>query len=509
MTAVIGSKGVFIRGWPRILAEANPHAKPLELFLATRRGNNRNMEYDFVVIGGGSAGYAGARTAVELGLKTAVIEGGKEIGGLCILRGCMPSKTLLESAHRFRVLKRAGEFGLSCGTPEFNASAIIARKNRLIAEFADYRRRQLESGRFDFHRGRAEFLDSHTVRIHGPDGQTATLKSRTFLIATGSEIGFPPVPGLAESRCLTSDELLELERIPESLIVLGAGPVGLEMASYCRAFGSKVTIVQRSSHILKSVDPDVSSALEESMRRDGIEIFTNTGLLHVSDDGQCARVSFDHGEQVKHLEATRVLNALGRKPRLEGFETLRLATSHGRLAVNSDQSTSHPHIFAAGDVCGGLEVVHIAIQQGEIAAHSAAIKLGHSHGPPRQMDYRLKLFAVFSEPQLATVGATEAELLASGMEFLAASYPFNDHGKSLVMGETEGFVKLIANRHSGEILGASVVGPEASDLIHEVVVAMHYRANVRDFAAIPHYHPTLSEIWTYPAEEIAGNLVTH
>lgn len=464
------------------------------------------MEYDFVVIGGGSAGYAGARTAVGLGLKTAVIEGGKEIGGLCILRGCMPSKTLLESAHRFRVLKRVGEFGLSSGTPEFNASAIIARKNRLIAEFADYRRGQLESGKFDFHRGRAEFLDTHTIRVHAADGQTSTLKAKTFLIATGSEIGFPPVPGLAESRCLTSDELLDLERIPESLIVLGAGPVGLEMASYCRAFGSKVTIVQRSSHILKSVDPDVSLALEESMRRDGIEIFTNTGLLHVNDDGHCARVSFAHGEQVKHLEATRVLNALGRKPRLVGFEPLKLATAHGRIVVDSEQTTSLPHIFAAGDVCGGLEVVHIAIQQGEIAAHNAAIQLGRSRGLRRQMDYRLKLFAVFSEPQLATVGATEAELHAAGVEFLTANYPFNDHGKSLVMGETEGFVKLIAHRHSGEILGASVVGPEASELIHEVVVAMHYQANVRDFAAIPHYHPTLSEIWTYPAEEIAENL---
>ena len=464
------------------------------------------MEYDFVVIGGGSAGYAGARTAVGHGLKTAVIEGGKDIGGLCILRGCMPSKTLLESARRFRVLKRAGEFGLSCGTPEFNASAIIARKNRLIAEFADYRRGQLESGKFDFHRGSAEFLDSHTIRINGPDVKNATLKAKTFLIATGSEIGFPPVPGLAESQCLTSDDLLDLERIPESLIVLGAGPVGLEMASYCRAFGSKVTIIQRSSHILKSVDADVSLALEESLRRDGIQIFTNTDLLHVDDDGNCARVSFEHGEQVKHLEAARVLNALGRKPRLDGFESLGLATSHGRIVVNSDQSTSHPHIFAAGDVCGGLEVVHIAIQQGEIAASNAAIKLGLSDAAPRQMDYRLRLFAVFSEPQLATVGATEAELRAAGVQFLSASYPFNDHGKSLVMGETEGFVKLIADYHTGEILGASVVGPEASDLIHEVVVAMSYRANVRDFAAIPHYHPTLSEIWTYPAEEIAENL---
>lgn len=463
------------------------------------------MEYDFAVIGGGSAGYAAARTAVALGLQTAVIEGG-EVGGLCILRGCMPSKTLLESARRFRVLKRAGEFGLSCGSPEFNASAIIARKNRLVAEFADYRRAQLDSGRFDFLRGRAEFLDPHTIRLHKPGGETSTLRAKTFLIATGSEIAFPPVPGLAESLCLTSDDLLDLERLPDSLIVLGAGPVALEMASYCRAFGVRVTIVQRASHILKSVDPDVSEALEDALRRDGMEIHTGTRLLHVDDDGRRARVSFEHGGEVKNLEAARVLNALGRKARLEGLEVLGLETSHGRISVQPDQSTSQPHIFAAGDVCGGLEVVHIAIQQGEIAAHNAAARIGCTVGPFRKMDYRLKLFAVFSDPQVATAGASEAELHATGLPFLSAGHPFNDHGKSLVMGETDGFVKLLAHGDTGEILGASVVGPEASELIHEVVVAMRFRATVRDFAAVPHYHPTLSEIWTYPAEEIAENL---
>jgi pyruvate/2-oxoglutarate dehydrogenase complex dihydrolipoamide dehydrogenase (E3) component len=278
------------------------------------------------------------------------------------------------------------------------------------------------------------------------------------------------------------------------------------MASYCRAFGSKVSIVQRSPHILKSVDPDISSSLEESLRRDGIEVYTGTGLLRVNDGGSQAMVSFEQGGQVKNLQASRVLNALGRVPRLDGLEPLNLTTSQGRISVKADQSTSLPNIFAAGDVCGGLEVVHIAIQQGEIAAHNAAIQLGRVSGKPREMDYRLKLFAVFCDPQLASLGFTESELRASGIEFLSANYPFNDHGKSIAMGETEGFVKLLAHRQTGEILGASVVGPEASELIHEAVLAMSCRLSAREFAAIPHYHPTLSEIWTYPAEEIADQL---
>jgi pyruvate/2-oxoglutarate dehydrogenase complex dihydrolipoamide dehydrogenase (E3) component len=166
-----------------------------------------------------------------------------------------------------------------------------------------------------------------------------------------------------------------------------------------------------------------------------------------------------------------------------------------------------PNIFAAGDVCGPCEVVHVAIQQGEFAAANAASLLGVRSGPLKSMDYRLKLFAVFSEPQLACVGATEAELHATRTAHVTATYPFNDHGKSLVMGETAGFVKITASKETGEILGAAVVGPDAAELIHELTVAMHYRATVQDFATIPHYHPTLSEIWTYPSEEIASQII--
>ena len=464
------------------------------------------MDYDFIVVGGGSAGYAGARTAVGHGLRVAVVEGGREVGGLCILRGCMPSKTLLESARRFRVLKRASEFGLACDNPRFDASAIIARKRRLIAEFADYRKSQLESGRFDFFRGRAEFSSANEIRISAADGSSTTLRGKSFLVATGSKISMPPVPGL--SQCLTSDDLLDLEAIPKSIIVLGAGPVALEMASYCRAFGTETTIVQRSPQILSGSDPDAAAALEEGLRADGIAIHTSTRLLHIEKAGNGMSVLFEKEGAAITLHAECVLNALGRTPALDGLGALGLETANGRIRVDATQATSLPHIFAAGDVCGGLEVVHVAIQQGEIAATNAAALIGRYTGKLPTMDYRLKLFAVFSDPEFASVGATEAELNAAGVPFFTATYPFNDHGKSLLMGETHGFVKLTASRANGAILGGAVIGPHASELIHEVVVAMRYGATVTEFAAIPHYHPTLSEIWTYPAEEIAERLVT-
>ncbi|NBS52092.1 MAG: NAD(P)/FAD-dependent oxidoreductase [Spartobacteria bacterium] len=448
------------------------------------------MEFDFVVVGGGSAGYAGARTAVDLGLRTAVIEGGSEVGGLCILRGCMPSKTLLESARRFRVLQRAGEFGLALDHPRFDVGAIIERKKRLVGEFADYRKGQLEAGRFDFIRGEAVFLSPNEVSVNQLDGTEQIIRSKVFLLATGSKIAVPPVPGLAEAGCLTSDDMLDRTEMPDSLIVLGGGPVALELASYCRAFGCRVTLIP----------------LEVALRDDGIEIHTGTRLIRVEKNDQVRRVVFEKGGREMAVEASHILNALGRTPQLAGTEELGLELRGGRIDADIHQRTSVANIFAAGDVCGPCEVVHVAIQQGEAAAANAASFLGVRSGPLKFMDYRLKLFAVFSEPQLACVGATEAELHADGTPHVTATYPFNDHGKSLVMGETAGFVKITASKETGEILGAAVVGPDAAELIHEVTVAMHYHATAQDFATIPHYHPTLSEIWTYPAEEIASQI---
>ncbi len=458
--------------------------------------------YDFLVIGGGSAGYAGARTAAALGLKTAVVEGAGELGGLCILRGCMPSKSLLESASRYRAIRNAAEFGLSAGQPGFDAAKIIARKRRLIADFAGYRGEQLQDGRFDLLRGSAEFTGTNSLVVTSPDGSQTAVEARTILIASGSEQSLPDVPGIAEAGCLTSDDLLDRESIPESLIVLGGGPVALEMASYCHAFGSQVTIIQRSPQILRGTDKDAADALADGLRQDGIEIVTGTKLLGVEKSGESRRVVFLHEGEEKSVAAGEVLNALGRHARIPSGLPVEL--ENGKVRVSPTQQTSLPHIFAAGDVCSPLEVVHVAIQQGEIAARNAASLLSGRREPLETMDYRLKLFAVFTEPGFACVGESEEELASRGISFRTAKYPFNDHGKSLVMGETAGFVKLTADSGSGEILGASIVGPEAAELIHEIVVAMRFRATAADLAAIPHYHPTLSEIWTYPAEELAA-----
>jgi pyruvate/2-oxoglutarate dehydrogenase complex dihydrolipoamide dehydrogenase (E3) component len=459
-------------------------------------------EFDFIVIGGGSAGYAGASLGAQLGLKVAVVEGAKEMGGLCILRGCMPSKTLIESANRYMTLRRAKEFGLRAENISVRGEEIIERKRRLIGEFAAHRQRQLECGRFELVRGWASFVDAHTVEVSGETPRRLT--GKTFLIATGSSLKFVDVPGLAETGFLDSDGVLDSPHIPASIVMLGAGPIALEFAHYYSALGTQVTIVQRGRQVLRDMDGDVAVAASDALRARGVQLFLGTTLTRVEKTANGKRVVFQHeGEEVS-AEAEEIVYGLGRAPNLDGLslEAAGVRESHGRLSTNASQQTSIPHIFAAGDSAGPHEIVHIAIQQAEIAARNAR-RLLKEEVPLEQIDYRLKLFVAFTEPQVAAIGFNERELMMANAQYGVARYAFADHGKSMVLGETEGFVKLIASTDRCEILGAAAVGPEAGELIHELAAAMYFRATAHDLLRIPHYHPTLSEIWTYPAEELA------
>ncbi len=468
-----------------------------------------DSSFDCIVLGGGSAGYAAARTATAYGLKTAVVDGAETLGGLCILRGCMPSKTLLESASRFLTLRRAREFGLRAEGLAVHPGEIRDRKRALVAGFADFRREQLESGRFELVRGRASLVGPHEVEVRLRDGGVARLAGRTLIIATGSTPVVPEVPGLRESGFLTSDGVLDADTLPDSLIVLGGGPIALELACFHQALGIPVTVVQRNPHLVKFLDFDLTEELAKTLQRQGMVVATGTRLLAVRRRDGRTTVEFDQGGTRREATAGALLCALGRQPATTGLglETSPIETSGARVVADAWQRTSQAHVFAAGDACGPHEIVHLAIEQGETAATNAAVHLGAL--PPsavRRMDYRLKLFAMFTFPELAAVGLSEREAAEAGRKVVTATYPFNDHGKSLVMGETEGFVKLVADPASGEILGGAVLGPHASELIHEIVVAMRFRGKAADLAGTPHYHPTLSEIWTYPAEEIVERI---
>jgi len=459
--------------------------------------------FDVVILGGGSAGYAAARTAAAAGVKTAVIDGARELGGLCILRGCMPTKALLESAHRWHDVVRAGEFGLRLKSlaPGPDIKAIFRRKDRLIADFAGYRAEQLQKGPFTLIRGMARFVSPHAVEVDG-----RRIEAKTFIIATGSETASVPVPGLEETGSLTSDDALRLRTLPKSLIVLGAGAVGVEFAQFYAHLGTKVTVLQRSPQIVKSFDPDAVAELEKAFRADGIDLRTGTALLSVRRKGKKKEVTFRHDGKEVRVAADDILNALGRRPALASLNLPAAGIpigENGKIAVDPKRGmrTRVPHIFAAGDAAGLHEVVHAAIAQGEVAAkNAAALVLGSKKTIPYVDPILLEI--VFTAPEAARAGMTEKEARAKGIDCLVASYPFNDHGKAMIMGAKHGLVKLVADR-KGRLLGGQYVGPHASDLIHELVPLLHYGATAAELAAMPHYHPTLAEILTYPAEEIA------
>jgi pyruvate/2-oxoglutarate dehydrogenase complex dihydrolipoamide dehydrogenase (E3) component len=454
--------------------------------------------HDVIIIGGGSAGYAAARTAQSEGANVGIVDEGP-LGGLCILRGCMPTKTILRSSDLAALIRRAPEFGLHSANLQVSLTAIIERKNRLIKEFAEYRIQALKHPRFTLYQEHAHFVSPAIIQT----GQHQ-LSAKAYIIATGSVISHIPIPGLEEAGYLTSDEALELKTPPESMIVLGGGPVALELAQFFSRIGVNVTLIQRSGQILSDSDEDLVRPVEAHLRAEGMTVYTNTGIQNITTSGGMKTVHFLHQGQPQQVTATSILQALGRRSNIDGLnlEAAQVATPRGTIQVAMDMRTSQPNIFAVGDVNGLHEIVHIAIEQGEIAGWNAV----HPDQPPKYYDDRLKTQVVFTDPQVASVGLSERECLHCQLPYLVASYPFNDHGKSLCLGETYGHVKVLCDPQSGEILGGHIVGPEASELIHELIAIMYFRGTVHDLLRIPHYHPTLAEILTYPAEELIGKL---
>jgi len=357
----------------------------------------------------------------------------------------------------------------------------------------------LESDRFTLFRSKASFVDSKTIELE--DGTKLTADH--FMIATGSTVASPAIPGLNEAPFWTSDDILDLDLLPEKIIVLGGGIVACELAQFLRRIGSEVIQIQRSPHILKEASPEASNVIEAQFRKEGIELYTSTQLEKIEHDEKGFRATFSQGKKSHTVEAPYLLNALGRNPATEGLNLKAAGVNlraSGHIECNAEQQTSNPKIYACGDVAGPHEIVHVAIMQGEVAGR---------HATGRSVDavnYDTLLGVTFTDPQIGQVGLNEEQLKKRGIDYISADYPFDDHGKSILMEAKAGYVKVLAERSTGTILGAECVSKDGGELIHAMAVAVTLKATAADLLKVHWYHPTLSEIWSYPLEDIADEV---
>lgn len=457
----------------------------------------RSKRHDLIVVGAGSGGYAAARTARDFGCDVALVDRGP-LGGLCILRGCMPSKALLASSDALADARDARALGIEAEIVRIDMPFIAARKRVLVKEFADYRIEGINS--FPLYLGAARFLSPKRLLV----GESTVLEADRFVIATGSRVNESALEGLSGAGFVDSDAVLEFERIPRSVVVLGGGYTACELGQFLARMGARTTILIRSDHLLTSSDDDVGNALTQYFVEEEIEVVTHATLTEALRRGEEKVVRYCREGREYEASGEEIFYALGRAPNVAGLGLEKAGIEYQAvrgIAVDPTMRTSNPSVYAVGDVTGEYMLVHVAIYQGEVAARNACLN------GEEIADYRLAgAHTIFTDPQVAAVGMSEKELRRDGIAYVIGRYDFAEHGKAQCLAKTKGFVKMMADRESGRILGAAIVGPQASELIHEIIVAMNFEATVDQFMRIPHLHPTLAEIWTYPAEICAAQL---
>ena len=454
------------------------------------------MIYDVAIIGGGPAGYTAAIRAAEYGLKVALIEKNNALGGTCLHVGCIPTKALLFNAEIWDHLKHAAEFGIEgIGTPTLNWTAVLQRKNSIIIKHVkglDFLMKKHKIARIEgFGRlaGPAQ-TGIHTVEVKAAGGEVSQVKAKNVILATGSEAKM--LPGLKpDDRILTNIEILAMEQVPKSLIVIGAGAVGMEFASIFRSFGTDVTIVEFLPRVVSVEDEEISKELTRLYKKRGIDVNTGARVEKVEKTGSGVKVTFtDANSKTQVKEAEKVLVAVGRAGRTEniGIEKTKAELERGLIKVDEAQETAEPGVFAIGDIVSGLpQLAHSGSMAGMIAVAKIA---GRNFRPIN----RLRIpGCTYTEPQIGSVGLTEAAAKEKGYEVKVGKFPFAGNSKATIVDSHDGFVKIVADAKYGEILGVHIIGPNATELISEAVVAMDLEATVDELLYTIHAHPTLSE----------------
>ena len=453
---------------------------------------------DLVIIGGGPAGYAAAIRAGQKGIKTLLIES-RDIGGTCLNRGCIPTKAFFRSQEVFHLSKRAAEFGVQVKVDGVDWTRIVARKNKVVKQLTGGVRFLLKKAGVEVVDGIGSFLDKQTIEVIEKEKKKETIQVKHILIATGSKSAHLPVPGVDLDGVIDSDEVLDLPSIPEKLVVIGGGYIGMEMACILNTFGTQVEVIEMLPNILPIADSEVVKLLVEILEKRGLKIHTNAKVVRISKDKKL-QVSYEQNSETKVAEGDYVLIATGRVPMTDHLYPEKAGIKIDRKAITTDlqMKTSVPSIFAAGDVNGKYLLAHVAFKEAEVAINNIM-------GKEATMNYRVVPNCIFCSPEISSVGLTEDEAITSGFDVKVGKFPFRAVGKALIEGETEGFTKIIADQKTGEILGAHIIGPRASDLIGELTLAMALESTPEEIAHTIHPHPTLTETVMEAADSVFGS----
>jgi len=445
--------------------------------------------YDVAILGGGPGGYVAAIRAGQLGLKTVLIEKYK-VGGTCLHVGCIPTKALLETAEVLLQARKAGEFGVRVSEASLDLKAAMERKDRVVKKNFMGTESLLKKNKVVTVKGEGRLKAKDRIEVTAPDGTKSELQAGAIVLATGSRVGTLPVAPVDGKIVVSSDDILSLDRVPQSLLVIGAGAVGVEFASIYHSFGSKVILVEREPRLVPIEDVEISEALLRSFTRQGMEVLVGASIQSVRVEGDQAwtEVKKQDGE-VGRYHTERVLMAAGRKPNTEniGLEGVGVTLERGFVKVNEMMQTNVPGIYAIGDIVPGPALAHVASHEGILAVEPIAGK--HSH----PVNYGAIPNCTYCHPQIASVGMTEAQAKAAGRAVKVGKFPFLANSKASILGQGDGFVKAVADAATGEILGVHIIGVQATEQIAESVVARHFEATALELAEVVHAHPTLAE----------------
>jgi pyruvate/2-oxoglutarate dehydrogenase complex dihydrolipoamide dehydrogenase (E3) component len=454
---------------------------------AERRPGMAEYDYDLGIIGGGAAGLTVASGAAQLGARTLLVEKEEALGGDCLHFGCVPSKTLIRTAHVYHLMKNGPRYGLpAIIPPPVDFREISARIRSVIGGIQQHDSVARFCGlgaKVQF--GAPEFTDEHAVRLNGK-----TISARAWVIATGSSPEVPPIEGLDKTPYLTNRDIFSLDRLPDSLIILGAGPISVEMAqAFCR-LGAKVTVIQRSSQILSKEDRDLAEIVQQALEEEGVVFQMNTAVVRVRDLGREREVVIKTGSgETVTLRAEAILVAMGRTANATGLglEKIDIPFDHKGIKVNRRLRTSHKHIYAAGDVIGGYQFTHVAGYEGGVVLSNAVFHL------PRKVDYTHVPWCTYTDPELAGIGLNEKSAQAAGLEYSVWSEGFDGNDRALTAGESIGRIKLLLDRR-GKPLGVQILGLQAGELLSEWVAIMNGGVGLSKIASAIHPYPTLGEI---------------